>query len=58
MIEDIELFSDAPEQGQWPVLFDIDIPVKYDNPKRCVRNYKMAKSEEIVYNWKILWWKT
>ena len=22
----------------WPVLFDIDIPVKYDNPKRCVLN--------------------
>ena len=42
VIEDIEFFSGAPEQGHWPVLFDIDIPVKYDNPKRRVLNYKMA----------------
>ena len=47
MIEDIEFFSGAPEQGHWPVLFDIDIPVKYDNPRRCVLNYKMANWEEI-----------
>ena len=47
MIEDIEFFSAAPEQGHWLVLFDIDIPVKYDNPKRCVLNYKMAYWEEI-----------
>ena len=47
MIEDTEFFSLAPEQGRWPVLFDIDFPVKYDNPKRCVLNYKMAKWEEI-----------
>ena len=42
VIEDIDFFSGAPEQGHWPVLFDIGIPVKYDNPKRCVLNYKMA----------------
>ena len=47
VIEDTEFFSLAPEQGRWPVLFDIVFPVKYDNPKQCVRNYKMAKSEEI-----------
>ena len=47
MIEDFEFFSDAPEQGHWPVLFAIDIPVKYDNPKRCVLNYKLANWEEI-----------
>ena len=47
MIEDIEFFSGAPEQGHWPVLVDIDIRVKYDNPKRCVLNYKMANWEEI-----------
>ena len=47
VIEDIEFFSEAPEQGHWPVLLDIDIPVKYDNPKRCVLNYKMANWEEI-----------
>ena len=45
--EDIEFFSGAPEQGHWPVLFDIDIPVKYANPRRCVLNYKMANWEEI-----------
>ena len=45
MIEDIEFFSSAPEQGHWPVLFDIDIPVKYDNPKPCVLIYKMANWE-------------
>ena len=43
VIEDIEFFSGAPEQSHWPVLFDIDIPVKNDNPKRCVQNYKMTK---------------
>ena len=42
VIEDFEFFSGAPEQGHWPVLFDIDIPVKHDNPIRCVLNYKMA----------------
>ena len=42
VIEDIEFFSGAPEQGHWPVQFDIGIPVKYDNRKRCVLNYKMA----------------
>ena len=47
VIEDIEFFSGAPEQGHWPVLFHIDIPVKYDNPKRCVLNYKKANWEEI-----------
>ena len=47
MIEDIEFFAGAPELGHWPVLFDIDIPVKYDNPKRCVLNYEMANWEEI-----------
>ena len=48
MIEDIEFFSDAQEQGHhWPVLFDIDFPVKNDNPKRCLLNYKMANWEEI-----------
>ena len=47
VIEDIEFFIGAPEQGQRPVLFDIDIPVKYDNPKQCVLNYKMANREEI-----------
>ena len=47
MIEDIEVFSGAPEQGHWPVLFDIDIPVKNDNPKRRVINHKMANWEEI-----------
>ena len=47
VIEVIEFFSGAPEQGHWPVLFDIDIPVKCDNPKRCVLNYKMANWEEI-----------
>ena len=26
---------------------DIDFPVKNDNPKRCVLNYKMAKWEQI-----------
>ena len=46
VIEVIEFFSGAPEQGQWPVLFDIDIPLKNDNPKRCVLNYKMANWEE------------
>ena len=45
MIEDIELFSGAPEQSHWPVLFDIS--VKNDNPKRGVLNYKMANWEEI-----------
>ena len=47
MIEDIEFFSGTPEQGHWPVLFDTDNPVKYDNPRRCVLNYKMVKWEEI-----------
>ena len=47
VIENIEYFSGAPEQGHWPVLFDIDIAVKYDNPKRWVLNYKMANWEEI-----------
>ena len=47
VIEDIEFFPVAPEQGHWPVLFDIDIPVKYDNPKRCVLNYKMPNWEEL-----------
>ena len=47
MIENIEFFSGAPEQGHWPVLLDIVIPVKYNNLKRCVRNYKMANWEEI-----------
>ena len=47
MIEDIDIFSGAPEQGHWLVLFDIDISVKYDNPKRCVLNYEMANWEEI-----------
>ena len=42
VIEDIEFFSGAPEQGHWPVLFDIDIPLKNDNPKRCVLNYKIT----------------
>ena len=47
VIEDIEFFSGAPEQGYWPLLFDIDIPVKYNNPKRYVLNYKMENWEEI-----------
>ena len=47
MTEDIEFFSSAPEQGHWPVLLVVDIPVKSDNPKRCVINYKMANWEEI-----------
>ena len=47
VIEDIVFFSGAPEQGHWSVLFNIDIPVKNDNPKRCVLNYKMANWEEI-----------
>ena len=47
MIGDIEFFSGAPEQGHWPVLFDIDNPVKNDNPKRYVLNYKMANWEGI-----------
>ena len=51
VIDDIKFFSGAPEQGHWPVLFDIDIvkndTVKNDNPKRCVLNYKMANWEEI-----------
>ena len=47
MIKYIEFFSGAPEQSHWPALFDIDIPVKNDNPKRCVLNYKMANWEEI-----------
>ena len=49
VIEDIEFFSfsGAAEHGHWAVLFDIDIPVNYDNPKRCVLNYKMANWEEI-----------
>ena len=34
------------EQGHWPVLFDIEIPVKIDIPTRCVLNYKMANWEE------------
>ena len=41
VVEDID-FSGAPEQSHWPVLFDIDIPVKNDNPKQCVLNNKMA----------------
>ena len=41
------ILSGAPEQVHWPVLFDIDFPVKNDNPKRCVLNYKMANWEEI-----------
>ena len=45
--EDIDFFSGVPEQGHWHVLFDIDFPVKNDNPKRCVLNYKMANWEEI-----------
>ena len=40
--------SGAPEHGLWPVPFEIDIPVKYDNPKRCMLNYKMANWEEII----------
>ena len=44
---DIEFFSGFPQKGQWPVLFDKDIPLKNDNPKRCVLNYKMANCEEI-----------
>ena len=47
MSEDIDFFSGAPEQGHWPVLFDIDVSVNYDNPKRCLLNYKMANWEEI-----------
>ena len=47
VIKDIEFFSGAPEQNHWPVLFDIDIPVKYNNPKRCVLSYKMTNWEEI-----------
>ena len=47
MIEDFQFFSGAPEQGHWPVLFNIDVSVKNDNPKRCVLTYKMAKWEEI-----------
>ena len=47
MIEEIEFFSGAPEQSHFPVLFDIDIPVKYDNPKRFLLNYKTANWEEI-----------
>ena len=47
MIEDIEFFSGAPEQGHWPVVFEIDIPVKYDNPKWCLLNCKMANWEVI-----------
>ena len=47
VIENIEIFSGAPEQGHWPVLFDIDNPVKYDNPKRCVLNYTKANWEKI-----------
>ena len=46
VIEDIDFFSGAPEQGHWTVLFDIDIPVKND-PKRCMHNHKMANWEEI-----------
>ena len=44
VIEDIEFFSDAPEQSYWPVLFDIDVPVKNDNQtvRTGVLNYKMA----------------
>ena len=45
MIEVIEFFSGAPEH--WPVLFDIDFPVKHDNPKRCVLYYEMANWDEI-----------
>ena len=48
MIEDIEFFSGAPEQGHWHVLLDIDIPVKNDNPKRCVLSYKIANWDEII----------
>ena len=47
LIEDIEFFYGAPEQGHWRVLFVIEIPMKYDNPKRCVLNYKTAKLEEM-----------
>ena len=47
VIEDTEFFSGAPEQGHWPVIFDLDLPVKCDNPKRCVLNYKMADWEDI-----------
>ena len=46
-IEDIEFFSCAPEQAHSPVLFDIYVPVKNDNPQRCVLNYKFANWEEI-----------
>ena len=47
VIEDIEFFTGAPEQDHWPVLFDIDFPVKHDNAKRCVLNYKMTIWEDI-----------
>ena len=47
VIEDTEFFSGAPQQGHWPVIFDLDLPVKCDNPKRCVLNYKMADWEDI-----------
>ena len=47
MIEDIEFFSGAPEQSHWPVLFDIESPVKYDNPKRCVLNYNPKVSNQV-----------
>ena len=54
VIEDIEFFSGFPEQGHWPVLFDIDIPVKNDNPKLCVLNYKMANWEMICIQLEII----
>ena len=47
VIEVIEFFSGAPEQGHWPVLFDIGNPVKNDNPKQYVLNYKIKNWEEI-----------
>ena len=47
MIEDIEFFSGAPEQVLWPVLFDTDIPVEYDNPKQCAKlqNVKLGRNK-------------
>ena len=41
------IISGAPEQGHLSALFDIDIPVKNDTPKRCVLSYKIANWEEI-----------